>query len=97
MFNNDMILTGIISDVGGPSGLIPGMILGEPMKDEFTDGKYHIEHVGVFSGYIDNGKGELEPMVYSFNTDTNRGNLSPLSKNTWIYYGWHYRVALDSN
>lgn len=40
------------------------------MKGTFTDGKYHIEHVGVFAGYMDNGKGELVPMVYSFNTGT---------------------------
>ncbi len=94
MFNNDMVISGDIEDVGGPDGLIVGMVVGTPMDGAFDDGLYHVEHVGVYAGYYDFGKGPV-PAVYSFNTDTNRVNLRPFTDNNWKYYGWHEGVVLD--
>ena len=94
MFNNDMVISGDIEDVGGPDGLIVGMVVGTPMDGAFDDGLYHVEHVGVYAGYYDFGKGPV-PAVYSFNTDTNRVNLRPFTDNSWKYYGWHESVVLD--
>ena len=94
MFNNNMITSGLISDIGGPNNLIVGMILGTPMKDNPDDGLYHIEHVGVYAGLYDFGNG-LEPAVYSFNTTKNRGNPAPYTSNNWQYYGWHEGILAD--
>ena len=94
MFNNNMIASGLISDIGGPNNLIVGMILGTPKKDNSDDGEYHIEHVGVYAGLYDFGNG-LEPAVYSFNTTTNCGNLAPYTRNNWQYYGWHEGILAD--
>ena len=33
--------------------------------------------------------------VYSFNTDTNRGNLIPYERNEWKYYAWHKGIVMD--
>ena len=95
MFRDDMILKGKIDEIGGPSGLIVGMILGTKQAGDVSDDEFKVEHVGVFAGYMPNENNELIPMVYSFNTDINRGNLLPFNKNEWIYYGWHKRIGLD--
>ena len=90
MFENDMILIGKIQDVGGPDGLVPGMILStyeEGAAKPFT-------HGGVYAGLYDFGNGP-EPAVYSFNTKRDVGNLRPLSDVDWVYYGWHMGVVLD--
>ena len=96
MFNNDMIIADNISKIGGPKNLIPGMILGSRIKDSKDDGQYHIEHVGIYAGLHNFGKGP-EPAVYSFNTDTNCRNLRPFSsyKDPWVYFGWHKGTILD--
>ena len=96
MFNNDMILTGNISDIGGPLELTVGMIVGTKQAKKYDDGKYHIEHVGVYAGLVWFEKyHQYLPAVYSFNTDINKPNLLPFSANEWVYYGWHERIALD--
>lgn len=89
MFRNNMVLQGSIEDIGGPNGLIPGMILGTASSEE---GK--ISHGGVYYGLYDFGNG-LEHAVYSFNTAKNRGNLRPFSDQHWVYYGWHQGVILE--
>lgn len=94
MFNNNMIVSGTISSIGGSKNLIIGMILGTEMKNHKDDGKYHVEHVGVYAGLIDFGYG-LVPAVYSYNTTTNCGNLQPFSANPWVYFGWHQGIYAE--
>ena len=57
MFSENMILRGEIADIGGPDGLIPGMILG-------TKGGKGVAHGGVYAGSHDFGNGP-EHAVYS--------------------------------
>ena len=93
MFNKgDLLLAGNIKDIGGVDNLVVGMILGSKIRGTFNDGKYHVEHVGVYAGTVDSGNGPIH-LVYSFNTNTNRGNLSPFSSNEWLYYGWHKGIT----
>ena len=94
MFRDDVIVKGCIDDIGGPDSLMVGMILGTPMDGEFSDGKYHVEHVGVYAGMIEY-ENKLVHGVYSFNTDTNRGNLIPYERNEWKYYAWHKGIVMD--
>lgn len=89
MFEKNMVFWGEISDIGGVSGLIPGMILGE-----YQDKKEFVSHGGVYYGLYDFGNG-LEPAVYSFDTVRKRGHLHPYSDNAWVFYGWHEGVILD--
>lgn len=89
MFENDMLFWGKISDIGGVSGLIPGMILGE-----HQDKKKFVRHGGVYYGLYDFGDG-LVPAVYSFNTKEKKGHLHPYTDNDWVYYGWHEGVIFD--
>ncbi len=95
MFNDgDLLISGTIYSIGGKENLIPGMILGTQIIGTIGSEKYCIEHVGVYAGIIDLGKGP-EPAVYSFNTDNNVGNLLPFSANNWVYYGWHKGIICD--
>ena len=96
MFNYNMLVADKISAIGGVDNLIVGMILGTQMSDTEDDGKYHIEHVGIYAGLHDFGNG-LEPAVYSFNTDNNCGNLRPFYsyKDPWVYFGWHRGIISD--
>ena len=89
MFKNDLIVQGNIDDIGGPSGLVIGMILGT-----HQDGPKFVKHGGVYAGLHDFGNG-LEPAVYSFDTVHNVGNLRPYNDNDWAYFGWHKGVVLD--
>ena len=89
MFDNDLILQGEISDIGGVEGLMPGMILGSAKNKEDK-----IAHGGVYYGLHDFGDGYV-PAVYSFNTSKKYGKLRPYNPDEWVYYGWHKGVILD--
>ena len=89
MFDNDLILQGEISDIGGVEGLVPGMILGSA-KNKYDK----IAHGGVYYGLYDFGDGYV-PAVYSFNTSKKYGKLRPYNPDEWVYYGWHKGVILD--
>ena len=89
MFDNDLILQGEISDIGGVEGLMPGMILGSAKNK-----RNKIAHGGVYYGLYDFGDGYV-PAVYSFNTSKKYGKLRPYNPDEWVYYGWHKGVILD--
>ena len=89
MFRDNMVLEGVIEDIGGPGGLVPGMIVGTAST---TPGKK--SHGGVYYGLYDFGDGP-EHAVYSFNTEKKYGNLRRFSDLAWVYYGWHQGVILD--
>ena len=89
MFRDNMVFKGNIEDIGGPSGLVRGMIVGTAST---TPGK--VSHGGVYYGLYDFGDGP-EHAVYSFNTKKKCGNLRPFSDLEWVYYGWHQGVVLD--
>ena len=89
MFDNDLILQGEISDIGGVEGLMPGMILGSSKNK-----RNKIAHGGVYYGLYDFGDGYV-PAVYSFNTSKKYGKLRPYNPDEWVYYGWHKGVILD--
>lgn len=98
MFKQNMILSGSITDIGGPDGLIPGMIVGSKIGDGLlgTEKGDGVGHGGVYAGLHDFGDGP-EHAVYSFNTKTKRGNLRRFTDvpADWVYYGWHGGVVLD--
>jgi hypothetical protein len=89
MFKNDLIPQENMEDVGGPDGLVKGMILGTKKDNK-------IGHGGVYAGLHDFGNGP-EHAVYSCNTKTNRGNPRRFADvpGEWVDYGWHKGVILS--